>query len=43
VDGVARGVYRPNIDRVFRLDEVADAHRYMEEDRASGKVVVRTR
>jgi NADPH:quinone reductase-like Zn-dependent oxidoreductase len=40
VDDVAAGVYRPNVDRVFRLDEVVAAHRYMEENRASGKVVM---
>jgi len=33
-------VYRPHVDRVFGLDEIVAAHRYMEEDRASGKLVV---
>jgi NADPH:quinone reductase-like Zn-dependent oxidoreductase len=37
---VEAGVYRPNLDRVFRLDEIAAAHRYMESDEATGKVVV---
>ena len=37
---VEAGVYRPNIDRVFGLDEIAAAHRYMEENQATGKVVV---
>ncbi|WP_307802047.1 zinc-binding dehydrogenase [Actinomadura violacea] len=41
VDGVADGRFRPNIDRVFALDEIADAHRYMEADEATGKLVVR--
>ncbi|GAA2137200.1 zinc-binding dehydrogenase [Actinomadura napierensis] len=41
VDGVADGTFRPNIDRVFALDEIADAHRYMEADKATGKLVVR--
>lgn len=40
VGEVEAGVYRPNVDRVFGLDEVVEAHRYMEEDRASGKLVV---
>jgi NADPH:quinone reductase-like Zn-dependent oxidoreductase len=40
VDGVAQGVYRANVDRVFRLDEIVEAHRYMEANRATGKVVV---
>lgn len=29
-----------NLDRVFAMDEVADAHRYMEANCAAGKVVV---
>jgi NADPH:quinone reductase-like Zn-dependent oxidoreductase len=33
-------VYRPNVDRVFGLDDVVAAHRYMENDQAAGKVVV---
>ena len=37
---VERGNIRLNIDRVFALDEVAAAHRYMEDNRAKGKVVV---
>lgn len=42
VDGVAAGRYAPNVDRVFGLAEVAAAHRYMEDNRATGKVVVTT-
>ncbi|MEU0570733.1 zinc-binding dehydrogenase [Nonomuraea sp. NPDC005983] len=41
VDGVAEGRYDANLDRVFTLDEIADAHRYMEANQATGKVVVR--
>jgi NADPH:quinone reductase-like Zn-dependent oxidoreductase len=37
---VEAGVYRPNVDRVFGLDEIVDAHRYMENNQATGKVVV---
>jgi NADPH:quinone reductase-like Zn-dependent oxidoreductase len=37
---VESGVYRANVDRVFPLDQIAAAHQYMEEDRATGKVVV---
>lgn len=40
VDGVAAGRYRVNVDRVFALDEIVAAHRYMEENRATGKLVV---
>src|SRR5690348_3170501 len=31
VRNVETGVYRPNIDRVFGLDDIAAAHRYMED------------
>jgi NADPH:quinone reductase-like Zn-dependent oxidoreductase len=41
VDGVAAGRYRVSLDRVFALDEIAEAHRYMEENRATGKLLVR--
>ncbi len=37
---VEAGVNRPNIDRVFGLDDVVAAHRYMENNQATGKVVV---
>jgi NADPH:quinone reductase-like Zn-dependent oxidoreductase len=37
---VEAGTYRPNLDRVFALDDIALAHRYMENCRATGKVVV---
>lgn len=40
VQEVETGLYRPNVDRVFALDDIVAAHRYMEEDRATGKVVV---
>ncbi|HTI13614.1 MAG TPA: zinc-binding alcohol dehydrogenase family protein [Dictyobacter sp.] len=40
VDGVAAGRYQVNIDRVFHFDEIVDAHRHMEENRAIGKIVV---
>jgi NADPH:quinone reductase-like Zn-dependent oxidoreductase len=41
VDEVEAGVYRPNVDRVFGLDEIVAAHHYMESNEATGKVVVR--
>jgi NADPH:quinone reductase-like Zn-dependent oxidoreductase len=37
---VEAGVYRPHVDRVFGLDDIVAAHRYMENDEAAGKVVV---
>ena len=38
--GVAEGWIRPHVDRAFRFDEIADAHRYLEERRNIGKVVL---
>ncbi|NDK23967.1 zinc-binding dehydrogenase [Streptomyces sp. TR1341] len=40
LDRVADGSVRPALDRVFHLPELPDAHRYMEDNRAAGKVVV---
>jgi NADPH:quinone reductase len=37
---LARGVVRPNIDRVFPLDEIGAAHRYLESNATFGKVVI---
>lgn len=39
IDQVEAGVYRPNIDRVFRLDDIVAAHQYMEGNQAAGKLV----
>ncbi|MFF5292508.1 zinc-binding dehydrogenase [Paractinoplanes globisporus] len=43
VGEVEAGVYAPHVDRVFGLDDIAAAHRYMEDNRATGKVVLSTR
>jgi len=40
VRNVEAGIYRPNVDRVYGLDDVAAAHRYMEDNQATGKVVI---
>ncbi|MGH3207843.1 MAG: zinc-binding dehydrogenase [Trebonia sp.] len=40
VHAVEAGAYRPNIDRVFGLDDIVAAHRYMEDNRATGKLVM---
>ncbi|MEV4603056.1 zinc-binding dehydrogenase [Amycolatopsis sp. NPDC049253] len=40
VDEVEAGVYRPNVDRVFGLEDVVAGHRHRETDRATGKLVV---
>jgi len=37
---LARGVVRPVIDRVFRLDQIGDAHRHLESNATFGKVVL---
>ena len=40
VHEVEAGAYRPNVDRVFDLDDIVAAHRYMENNQATGKLVV---
>jgi len=40
VDDVAAGREHVNLDRVFRFHEVPEAHRYMESNQATGKLVV---
>ena len=40
VDGVASGENQIKIDRTFTIDEIVEAHRYMESNQASGKLVV---
>ena len=42
IEDVENGTIHLNIDRVFQLDEVADAHQYMEANKAKGKIVVKT-
>ena len=41
-DDIENGAITLNIDRVFGLDEVALAHQYMEDNKATGKIVVLT-
>ncbi|MFB0515623.1 MAG: zinc-binding dehydrogenase [Candidatus Neomarinimicrobiota bacterium] len=38
--GFEAGHYRPFVDRVYPLEKIADAHRYLEASRHHGKVVV---
>jgi len=38
--GLADGHLRPVIDRTFMLDEIVDAHRYLESNQQLGKIVV---
>ncbi len=40
IDQVADGAIKLNIDRVFKLEEIVDAHVYMENNKAKGKMVV---
>lgn len=40
VDDVAAGRKSVAVDRVFQFDEIVEAHRYMESNQASGKLVV---
>lgn len=40
VHEVEAGAYRPNVHRVFALDEIVAAHQYMEDNEATGKLVV---
>ena len=40
ISEVERENIRLNIDRVFKLEEVAEAHQYMEDNKAKGKIVV---
>ena len=39
-DDLAAGLLRPHVDRVYRLEEVAEAHAYMRENRNVGKVAL---
>jgi len=38
--GLKEGRLKPVVDRVFKLDDIAEAHRYLESNRQVGKIVV---
>jgi NADPH:quinone reductase-like Zn-dependent oxidoreductase len=40
IDQIAEGSLVPKVGRVFSLDQIVEAHRCMEENRAGGKIVV---
>jgi NADPH:quinone reductase-like Zn-dependent oxidoreductase len=42
VEQVAAGTLQVQVGRVFKLDDIVEAHRCMEENRAGGKIVVLT-
>ena len=42
VEQVEAGTLRVQIGRTFQLDQIVEAHRSMEENRADGKIVVLT-
>ncbi|MCU1277504.1 MAG: hypothetical protein JWM53_1050 [bacterium] len=42
VDQIAAGTLRVQVGKTFRLDEIVEAHRCMEENKAGGKIVVLT-
>ena len=39
-DGLRSGVLKPIIDRTFSLNQIVEAHRYMESNQQIGKIVV---
>ena len=41
VKGVANGGYSVNLDSVFHIEEIVEAHRYMEENKAKGRLVLK--
>ena len=42
VQQIEKGTLRPQVGQVFPLDQIVEAHRCMEENRAGGKIVVLT-
>jgi NADPH:quinone reductase-like Zn-dependent oxidoreductase len=42
IEQIAAGTLHVNVGKVFRLDEIAEAHRCMEGNKAGGKIVVLT-
>ena len=42
IDEVEKGNINLNIDKEFQLSELADAHQYMEDNKAKGKIVIKT-
>jgi NADPH:quinone reductase-like Zn-dependent oxidoreductase len=40
IDDVAAGKINLNIDKTFKLNQISEAHTYMESNQAKGKIVV---
>ncbi|EHS5724960.1 zinc-binding dehydrogenase [Escherichia coli] len=40
LSGLTAGALRPKIAKTFTFDEIADAHRFIESNTHSGKVIV---
>ena len=40
IDAVTEGAINLNLDKTFTLDEIVEAHKYMESNQAKGKIVV---
>lgn len=40
LERLASGLLKPAIDRVFALDDIVEAHRYLESGRQTGKIVI---
>lgn len=37
---VEKGIINLNLDRVFNLDQIVEAHSYMESNQAKGKIII---
>jgi NADPH:quinone reductase-like Zn-dependent oxidoreductase len=42
VESIAAGTMSVKVGKVFRIDDIVEAHRVMEENNAGGKIVVLT-
>ncbi|MGK7950437.1 MAG: zinc-binding dehydrogenase [Xenococcaceae cyanobacterium] len=39
-DGLDSDKLKPILDRIFTLEQIAEAHRYMESNQQTGKIIV---
>jgi NADPH:quinone reductase-like Zn-dependent oxidoreductase len=42
IEQISAGILKVQVGKIFRLDEIVEAHRSMEENKAGGKIVVLT-